>query len=42
MNETTWSKREKVIARPAFDLAYERECRSIAEFGRRASTKNDA
>lgn len=30
MMEYRWSKREKEIARRAFDAAYERECRAVA------------
>lgn len=29
MNDVKWSKKEKQIARGAFDKAYERECRQI-------------
>jgi len=31
MTEMEWSKREKVIARRAFDAAYHRECMAITE-----------
>jgi (p)ppGpp synthase/HD superfamily hydrolase len=30
MNELKWSKTEKNLARKAFDLAYQRECETIA------------
>jgi hypothetical protein len=30
MNDLRWSKAEKTVARRAFDLAYERECNSLA------------
>jgi hypothetical protein len=30
MDELRWSKREKAIAKRAFELAYERECGSLA------------
>jgi hypothetical protein len=29
MNNLEWSKAEKQVARRAYDLAYERECRAI-------------
>lgn len=35
MNEITWTPAEKKAARRAFDAAYERECRAIAEKLRR-------
>jgi hypothetical protein len=31
MNDFNWSKKEKKIARKAFDMAYERECSDFAE-----------
>lgn len=31
MNKTEWSKREKVIARQAFEAAYFRECMAARE-----------
>lgn len=31
MNQVTWSKKEKTIARTAFDKAYEKECVQIIE-----------
>jgi hypothetical protein len=31
MNETQWTKREKDIARKAFGVAYERECKAISQ-----------
>ncbi|MGD0951114.1 MAG: hypothetical protein ABR985_01765 [Methanotrichaceae archaeon] len=31
MIETQWTKREKDIARKAFDAAYERECKAISQ-----------
>lgn len=30
MNEINWSKKEKMVARKAFNVAYKRECDSIA------------
>ena len=33
--ETTWSKREKEIARRAYDAAYQRECAAIDGEGTR-------
>jgi hypothetical protein len=30
MNEIKWSKTEKVVARRAFDTAYQRECEALA------------
>lgn len=31
MNDIKWSKKEKLIARAAFDKAYEKECNQIIE-----------
>jgi hypothetical protein len=31
MSEAQWTKREKDIARKAFDAAYERECKAISQ-----------
>jgi len=39
--ETTWSKREKEIARRAYDAAYERECAAITEKVREMAAKAD-
>jgi len=31
MNDMTWSKMEKKVAKRAFDEAYDKECRTLAE-----------
>ena len=39
MEEMTWSKREKEVARKAYRAAYERECTTILERVRRMAGK---
>ncbi len=42
MNQVSWSKKEKAIARNAFDAAYKRECAGIlAELRKRVEAANE-
>jgi hypothetical protein len=41
LTEPSWPRREKETARRAFDAAYERECRAIADRVRKSAAELD-